>query len=957
MKSFTRNRLTDALIALTSLFFALLHQQIHGQVAARVGSYEITAGHLAEEIELISELPEYQDLGYLDRREIALEKLINNQLLFNYALESNIEVTDREVEQYFIAQYGDHPNLQTNGVFDQQKFESLKRNYEIRKLFRDLHRELLIHKTETILRNRFRYNDNMLMQRYLLENTKIDISYALISEETVNLPIFVHPEELMDYYRSNRRLFSTPTKAEIRFFIVPFEQFELEIEPIKTGIDTTLLESQDTGEIGNIVKHEDWKRLKVAELVRSEAELSTSRLINGLTIDYPLLNTEIYFEPYQESNYQNLFVNLDLVSKVRDADVSKYSEPIETDYGYLVFQVENVVTYRDSLTFQEASLVRQNYIQYVAKNKFRSQLEQHYRNNINDLIVPAVHVTAFIIDKKAVKKNTHLSAREMRSFYERNRLSFPAEIEKATYAELQSLIMEKYIDSHIQVLRDWCEENLYLAGYDIRPTESVVSKNGVEVSNQLIFLEKFANDTAFGDVIRAYILAEPNVQTGSFEQADFVLYYRINSFFPAYIPNYYDIENYLFEQAGLSLEKNDDVYYEYYNKHKSSFTSPDSLNLAGLFVSVRPDTVEVKQDELRELYLTRQHSLYSDHRVVLDYLFIPDPDVRRRDFCRKLANRLKQDVSISLLQFSFGQELPLPRNEPIALKALPLELGDLVSSIPQGRFSEPMYYSDAWIIVQKINDIPSQQLSFNEVKDHLSLELRRAKAEEYARKVATQLFIEVNRVREVYEVADSTMVFQTGLLSVNDDFGPLGDLGVFKQRIMQLRRNEKLNTVYSNENGFGVVFLLEKKPGEQLDFEEVLPLVSRSYDKEKRVENAVNFVTQLRELIVNGYDPETVLTFWGGWHRQVNLSLNSTIPRLEHSALIIENAVNRNIGEVSHVIRNGDNEYFFYRLDSKQQAGVESFRQARERFRESVLEADYKKWLSEYGQRIIIEKY
>jgi parvulin-like peptidyl-prolyl isomerase len=949
----TRSKST-AVFFLT-LLFAGLHIHGHSQIIARVGSHEITSKQLSETVETISDIQDYQELGYLERREIALNQLIREQLLYNYALESKIEVTENEVEQFFVVQYGNHPRLMTNGVFDRQKFSELKRNPEIRNLLVDLRKELLIHKTESILINRFRYNDNTLMDRFLLENTEIDISYALIKEETVNFPFFINPYDVLSYYHENRDNFPAPKKARVSFFIVPHHLFEGEVDVTAEEIDAKIGVDQESSSELRSETEQSIKSNKIRERTKGEALMAISELKSGQDINFPLLTTEIYLNPYHEHNRNSVFVRHDLVNSVQNSKAGDYSSPFYTDYGYLVFRVDRVETEDKELSYPSTLRVWQGYTKNIAKNRFRDQLEDYYRRNINDLIVPAAHITRMVIDKEELRAETHLSAREMRQFYEQNRSLFPAEVEKKTFAELQEIIEEEYLGQQIQELRKWCEDNVYSIGYDLKPREIFVHKNGVEVANQLIFLEQFPNEGSVNKQISEYIAENPNYQTGSYDKAEHTVFYRINSYFPAYMPNYDDIEGFLFEQAGFSLVLDEEVYRDYYEQHISSFTTSDSLKLAGIFVPVVPDTIKVEEEEVRKLYLDRQNQLKSEFNTVLHYVYISDPQVRLKALSQEIFAWLKQGVDPLLLQYSFGKDLIYPQGEPYPVNQMPQDLQSVVSGLRPGDISQPQYYEEGWYIFQKIRDIQPRQLSYNEVQALLRKELKRDKAEVNARDLAQQIFIEINRVRELYAFKDSTKIFTTDLVSANDSFGPLGDISHYKQRLMQLRRNEKLNTVFFNDDGYSVVFLLEKREGEQLAFEEAFTAVQESYDSEKRAVNSQNFVTQLRELILSGADPDSVLIFWGGWRSEKNLSYDCIVPGIQYSNLIVENAVRRNVGEVSHVIKNGDGEYTFYRLDRKHQAGTEEFRRNRDHFREYVADTDFRRWLEDYRQRVGVE--
>jgi len=174
---------------------------------------------------------------------------------------------------------------------------------------------------------------------------------------------------------------------------------------------------------------------------------------------------------------------------------------------------------------------------------------------------------------------------------------------------------------------------------------------------------------------------------------------------------------------------------------------------------------------------------------------------------------------------------------------------------------------------------------------------------------------------------------------------------------LNLRKNEKLNTLYRNDEGYGIVFLMEKDVNQVYPFEEALPMITRLISDEQREVNAQNYIRQIRELVISETDPDSLLVFFGGWKRETNLTLDSYIPQIRYSKQIIEDAVNREVGEVSHLMKISDEEYTFYRLDRKQRVGRDTFQFVRDDYREYIAELEFQEWLSEYKERKVIEKF
>lgn len=930
---------------------------LESQVVARVGDYDITSDHLSQEIGFISRKPEYRGLSYLERREIALEQLINEQLLYLYALESRIEVTDQEVEQYFIAQFGDLPRFTTDGFFDRRKFQELKQTPEVRKILEELRRDLLITKTETILKDRFRYSDHQLLERYIIENSEIDISYAVIKEDEVNIPFFIHPFEAYGFYEENHEKYAFPDLYQIEFFIVPFDRYKDQFHVSEEELNTYFEEIEQISEVLRAEIRETIREEKIKSAAYHEADQLREKPFEQIKEETQVLSNVIYGDPFRSFNHESLFMRYNLMSIIKGMILNEFSEPIETDYGYLVFRVIGIKSYPERLDYPLTKKIWQDFINFRMGLEYREEYKEYYRANLNDFIIPAAHVTRLTINRDRIYEKFIVTDRQLRSFYELNRNLFTVEEQALTFRELMPVIRDKYFKEEMDRLIEWCRENIFLIGYDLLPAETRELENGVIVSNELIYLEMITNQDTIRDLIGAKLSEDLSQQVGSIKYEQDTVFYRINSFFPAYLPRFEDVEEHLLRKAVIIQGEQEIDYQEYYTKHLNLFAAPDSLKLTGIFVPVRTDTLSVSEEEIRQYYLRNTERFFSDPQIEIEYIYLKDPYLRRQQLLEEITGWLNDGVRLSLLQFSFGTELSYPQSEPFPQSTLPPLLFNVVNELNRGEVSAPIYYEEGWMIIRKKNDLPSRRLSFEEARRDLRQELLQKKGEEAAYQKARQFFIQVNSVRELRSLTDTTYVFLTEKKGVDSEFRVLGDISSYTHRLLNLRRNERLNTLFRSEKGFGVVFLLEKEINQFHPYEESLTEIKRLLSDDQKTSNAQNYARQLRELIVSGTDPDSLLFFLGGWKNESNLTFDDNIPKIEYSSLIIEDAIKRDVGEVSHVIRISNDEYAFYRVDRKREVAREAFQFTRDDYREYVADKEFREWLDQYRKSKVVEKY
>jgi hypothetical protein len=965
-------------------FLLVLIAPLSGQIVARVGDYKITNTQLSQEIEFISRKNEYSGLTFLERREIALDNLINEQLLYLYALENNIEVTVHEVEQYFIAQFGNLPKFTAeDGFFDWQRFQELKKTPEVRTIMNELQRELLIIKTETILKNSFRFSDHVLLESFVLENTDIDISYTVINGEDVNIPLFLHPFEAYEYYHANRDRFPTPEYYQVEFFLLPFHDFENQVTVSDEEISDyyTTIDSLSTPlkeEIRETIHQE-----KLKSLALKEALYLRENLVAGNSIELDILKTTLYSSHFPELNLSCIFSKYDILSEVENIEPREYSQPLETSYGYLVFRVIEQGQTDSSLIYPVARKIWQDFTKDRLISRYNQEYREYYRNNLNDFIVPAVHVTSLTIDLKEIRVDEKITGEQLRTFFDQNRHLFSAEELREDFYGLEYRVREKYFQHKITELKQWIEENIFFLGYDLLPDEERLLENKITVANQVVFLAKLPNKNRVGQKISSQLSAKAfpdrdketvddfNNDDEIFDrgfrnirfQADnitddrFVIYYRINSYFPAYLPGYEDVEPFLTERFDFEENKRETDYQEYYEQHLNTFAVPDSVQLTGIYIPVKTDTLTISEEELRQYYISNSERFLTEPEAVIEYIFLPDPDLRYRELIGNIYSWVDDKISLSLLQFCYGSEQDIPQNRSFTYSSLPEFLNNLIQNIPVNQTEGPVYYNQGWYIIRKTREIPPKKMSFDEVKNELRRELLRKEADLIAYDKARQIFIEVNSIDDLKAYEDTLAVFNTEKKGVDKEFHPLGDISLYAPRILNLRRNEKLNTLYKNDKGYGVIFLLSKETNNHLPYEESIPLIKKMIAEERRSINARNYIRQLRDLIISDADPDSLLFFFGGWIRENNLTYNSIIPKIPYSKLIVEDAVKRDVGEISHVINLGDENYTFYRVERKKVVGREAFQFVRDDYREQITAHEFKDWLNQYKKTKLIEKY
>jgi hypothetical protein len=157
------------------LIIIAFYSSLTANVVAKIEDKIIDSEELYEQMQQYSET----DISLQEAYQKALDKLIEEKLLLVYAEENQINVEDNEIEAFIMNEFGNHPTLSTNSIFDRSKYEKFKKTRSGQQFIQKIRNDLLLSKTKRVLQNRFEVKDEVLLEQYIVENSNIDLSYAL----------------------------------------------------------------------------------------------------------------------------------------------------------------------------------------------------------------------------------------------------------------------------------------------------------------------------------------------------------------------------------------------------------------------------------------------------------------------------------------------------------------------------------------------------------------------------------------------------------------------------------------------------------------------------------------------------------------------------------------------------------------------------------------------------------
>jgi len=154
-------------------------------------------------------------LKKMDLKKRAYEDLLNRQIILAKANDLKIQVSDEELKNTILS----IPSLQTNGVFDERKYQQVLRyNRMTAEDFETLFRsDMTAKKIESFVREGVKISDQEIHDLYDLQNRKINVNFLQISGNDIKKKIAPSQSELEDYLKRNGNLFRVAEQIKVKY--------------------------------------------------------------------------------------------------------------------------------------------------------------------------------------------------------------------------------------------------------------------------------------------------------------------------------------------------------------------------------------------------------------------------------------------------------------------------------------------------------------------------------------------------------------------------------------------------------------------------------------------------------------------------------------------------------------------------------------------------------------------
>ncbi|MEA2096452.1 MAG: peptidyl-prolyl cis-trans isomerase [Candidatus Cloacimonadota bacterium] len=873
---------------------------VSAKIIAEVGVYKITSSELQKEMENYEGRQQY---SYSTIRQLSLTNLIDKYLIKNYALEERIYIDDSELEAFFIHQVGDLPRFQTNGTYDRREFLNFKNSISGSKVINAMKDEILITKTKTILKKSFDVSDDKLLKQYFIENTKIDLGYAIIDKQDVDFEIETSPEEFEWYYKHHKYKYNKEEKIKLNIFIVLNEDFKETVKPIVSRKITAMIladstiNAEDTAELRKELTKEE-----IQKLTRQKALQLTELLQAKANIAQTIIETSYLSQNDKLGELPEIILN-----SAFELDEGQFSEPISIEKGYLVFKVidKKKITRKDDQTVAKAI-----WLDYITEeiNKTNDAVQrQYFEENFEKFIIPAVVVTKVEISNP----------------------SFFSSTSKEEYQQELKYLLERNADDEYQITR-------------------IVNRFNLSESKEIVYLEKFDNSSIVDDMIAIRMSRGETWGFIPIEKKYF--FYKALSFFPEFIPSYKKISAQLPEFIAYSKEDST-KFNDYFDSHKRDFRTPDSLQIGGVVFTAQNEFNRLEQtisdNELKKTYDKRMNEFYRERSVKFNYIFLRDFEL-----AEIISEQAAEGIDVSLLEMIFGCTNSLPKNEIIPYDDLPKQISLSLSKINSGTWSQPISYDNGWIVLHKIQGYNAGIISFAEIKTELRKEALFSIADSMAFNKAKVVFDSTRYFAHLLEYVEEPEIFITEFQDAKDDFYILGDISNYRTELLRMWNNEKYSGIIRLDDAYAVIFQLKINRSHQLIYEEALPQIIEIHNSKIKFEFAKANVSEIKDKIASGTDPDSLLYYLGGWNVISGLSLTSKIPGVDFSEAIFDDILKHQEGYCSSVIPINSEKLLFYKLLRLNKPSKNDFYSDRKYYEKRFLQREFEKWKNKYKVKI-----
>ncbi len=279
-------------------------------------------------------------------KQQALDQLINDELLFQAAVEQNLVVSDTQVAKFIRSL----PFFQTNGRFDEEKYQRLLANEGLssEQFIAQVRQSLLLDQLRQGIINSSFATDHEAETFYRLQNQRRKIAYLILP--IAEHEVVVSEQEIQTYYEQHQDQFRTHEQVAVDYLTLSSDSIAKSIEPTEEELHRYYEEQQQAFAEP---EQRHIRHILIAVPPEASPETKQQALAKALEIkqrleqgeDFAKLAQQFSDDPGSKAQSGDLgFIRKGLLEKNFEAAAfslpeGKISDPVETPFGYHLIQV------------------------------------------------------------------------------------------------------------------------------------------------------------------------------------------------------------------------------------------------------------------------------------------------------------------------------------------------------------------------------------------------------------------------------------------------------------------------------------------------------------------------------------------------------------------------------------------------------------------------------------------
>ncbi len=462
----------------------------------------------------------------LDFDQMAIDRIVNTQILMNTAEELGIKVSADEIQQTILS----YPYFQKDGRFSPSQYEGMLQRMGMTpaQYESSIAQDIKMEKVRTLLGAAAPVTEEEVRERYEQNNVKINTSYLMFKSSDFKDQVSLTDDEYKNYYEKNSEEFRVEDQIQVKYILFDPKNYENQIDPSEDEIDDYYLENAD-----KYLQPEQAKASHILIKVNADApeESWTQAKDKLLNLKEKIESGEATFEEMAREHSEDTTAesggDLGFFQKGRmvkpfeeavwDAEIDQIVGPVRTQFGYHLIKKTDFQKQTIKPIDEIEKSIRQTLIteksKELAMEKAREAFDLTNENttleDLNEEVNAQIKTTDFFVPKNPPRDlGRSRELLDVLTALEPGVISIPVETFKGVYLFYLNDTKESYIPAYEEVA-----EQVKMKAETARAGE-LAKEKAEEVHSDLM------NDVPWDDAVGKFELE--SLTTGEFGKGSYI---------------------------------------------------------------------------------------------------------------------------------------------------------------------------------------------------------------------------------------------------------------------------------------------------------------------------------------------------------------------------------------------------------------------------------------------------